>query len=149
MIDFKCTGRDREGDRCFIDFLIQIRNQNGHVIGIVFLEVDEGQHKWYGVECEVRRMADVHLSLTLEENTLPILFIRYNPHRHSKDGKTYRLLKRTREDRLVRYLRNVKFDQAFAVTYMFYDSQDGLPCVIDDPAYDESFKQVLGDCITA
>jgi len=94
-------------------------------------------------------MADVHLSLTLEENTLPVLFLRYNPNSFRVDRKVCRPSKYVREKRLVEFLKTVRFDQPFAVTYMFYDSEDGLPCVLDDPAYDQSFKQMLGECIDA
>jgi hypothetical protein len=132
-----------------MSFLVEIRNDKGHVIGFVFLEVDEHKHSWYGVECEVRRMADVHLSLTLAENTFPIMFLRYNPHRFSVDGKVFHTSKYVREQRLVEYLRNVTFDQPFSVTYMFYDAVNGVPKILDDPGYEESFKCAVVDCVVA
>jgi C2H2 type zinc finger protein len=146
-VDFMCTGPDRDGDRAFIDFLVEVRDPAGKLVGFVFLEVDERQHEWYTVQCEVRRMADVQLSLALAENTFPIMFIRYNPNAYRVDGKAVRLTKEEREKRLVDYLRSVSFSQPFAVTYMYYDVLEGVPAVIDDPSYNESFKAALGDVI--
>ena len=146
-IDFVCTGPDRGGDRAYIDFLIEIRDLAGKVVGFVFLEVDERQHQAYTVQCEVRRMADVQLSLAMAENTFPIMFIRYNPNAYRVNGKAVRMTREEREKRLVDYLRSVSFVQPFAVTYMYYDVLDGLPAVFDDPSYNESFKTVLGDVI--
>ena len=55
--------------------------------GVIFLEVDEHQHKTHLISCELRRMMDVHQSLVMEGNTLPIAFLRYNPNSHKVDGE--------------------------------------------------------------
>lgn len=33
-------------------------------------------------------------------------------------------------------------EQSFAVAYLFYDSQDGLPCIAHDPAYPADLREV-------
>ena len=48
--------------------------------GVIFLEIDEKQHEDRMLSCEVSRMAKILEILTLQGNTLPIRFIRYNPH---------------------------------------------------------------------
>ncbi|KAI9008077.1 hypothetical protein BC832DRAFT_405882 [Gaertneriomyces semiglobifer] len=78
MVDFRCAGTD--GSRAYIDFLVEVNDEEGKLAGFVLLEVEEHQHSSYSVSCEVRRMADVHHTLVLEGNTINIAFIRYNPH---------------------------------------------------------------------
>lgn len=46
------------------------------VNAICILEVDEDQHYWYNLSCEMSRMADVRASLALAGYTLPIYWIR-------------------------------------------------------------------------
>jgi len=147
-IDFKCIGADREGDRCYIDFLVNVRDAEGKIIGIVFLEVDEDQHSWYEVSCELRRMTDTQRSLVLEGNTLPIMFIRYNPHGYKVDGVVRKnMWKKHREERLVEFIRTLTFTQPFGVTYMYYDTVEGKPAIFSDPAFEEAFKPLVTHCV--
>lgn len=141
-IDFKCLGDLRDGDRCFIDFVIMHKDENG-AAGLIFLEVDENQHIDYGVSCELRRMSHVASTLMLEGNTLPIVFIRYNPHLFKVDGKTVASNKKDKEASLADTMSNWIFKQPFAVHYMFYDKIGTDPAIFFDPFYNESFKELV------
>lgn len=147
-IDFRCIGADRDGDRCFIDFLIEIKDPSGGVTGYIFLEVDEEQHQHYSVSCELRRMSDVHRTLALEGNTLPLAFVRYNPDAHRSDGTLVRVWKKDREAKLVETLNSWTFDRPFGVYYsMYYDKIDNEPAVFEDVEYDASFRDYYLGCI--
>lgn len=140
MIDFCCMGEDRDGARAWIDFLVQVKDENNKVQGIIFLEVDEEQHKTYNVTCEVRRMSDVHRTLILEGNTLPVCFIRYNPDSYSVDGKNCKVTKTKREEDLVERLTSFRFTKDFEVLYLHYDTTNGSLALLSDPEYDVTFK---------
>ena len=146
-IDFSCIGSDRDGDRCFIDFLIEIKDTDGKTVGFIFLEVDERQHEWYSVSCELRRMTDVYRTLILEGNTFPVIFIRYNPHAYHIDDVQQKTKLKNREETLITYIKNITFDRPFSVVYMYYNVVDDEPYIYTDPNYDESFKQLVTDCI--
>ncbi len=143
MIDFRCVGKDRDGDRAWIDFLVQVKDTSGHVKGIVLLEVDEEQHRAYSVTCEVRRMSDVHRSLMLAGNTFPVAFCRYNPNAFSINGKTCKVTKKEREAGLIGLLQNWEFSREFEVVYLHHDTTDGVCDLLCDPEYDESFRQCV------
>lgn len=146
-IDFICLGPDRDGDRCHIDFLLEIKDKNNKTIGFIFLEVDEDQHSWYDLKCENRRMTDAYRTVILEGNTFPIMFIRYNPDCYRIDGKKMKKPKKEREVILKKYIENVKFDRDFSIVYMFYDMQVGKPRIFEHEAYDETLKQCVTQCI--
>ena len=91
-VDFRCIGA---GTCARIDFVLQLGNC------IVFLEVDEDQHVSYSISCETSRMTRIVESLMLEGNSLPVLFVRYNPHAFRIDGVPQKVLKKDREKQLV------------------------------------------------
>src|SRR6478609_3479245 len=66
-------------------------------------------------------MTDTHSSLTKGENTIPILFLRYNPHKFTIDEDEESVSEVDREKQLVHYLQTVTFEQPFGVVYMLYD----------------------------
>ena len=134
-VDFRCINA---GTCAKVDFVLQMGNC------IVFLEVDEDQHAYYSVSCEASRMTRIVETLMLEGNSLPILFVRYNPHAFSIDGvRQKKVLKVDREKRLVEYLQNVTFDKDFGIKYMFYDEQDGIPVVTLDAEYPEALRTAV------
>ena len=145
-VDFACV---ETGPKSWasVDFVLTFGRH------VVFLEVDEDQHRSlnYSVSCEVARMARVVESLACGGNTLPVLFVRYNPDGFKVDGVTKRTWKRHRESTLITYLKsleNAKDDVApFAVQYMFYDVAGGLPVVFDDPEYSDIMKEFCLDVI--
>ena len=143
-VDFKCLGGSRETARGLIDFIVEVRDTDGKLTGIVFLEVDEDQHKTYPINCDTRRMADVYESLTVEGNTLPILFVRYNPDAFKVEGETVKVPSKMRQARLIETLKNWQFKQPFAVLYMYYDTTpEGVPAIFDDEAYSEAFTETF------
>ncbi len=141
FIDFTCMGPNRDGDRCFIDFVIQITDALGRV-GFVFLEVDEHQHQGQSVSCELRRMSDAHSSLLVEGNTMPFAFLRYNPNAYRINGVSQRFAKAKREERLVEVLNNWSFEREFEAVYMFYDAEEGEATVWKDPAFNSNFREI-------
>ena len=149
FIDFVCLGPDRDGDRCFVDFLIEIQDTNKKVVGFIFLEVDEHQHKLtnYSISCENRRMTDAQRSLSLEGNSFPIVFIRYNPHEFTVNNQKQKVRMKDREAKLVKLLQTIELKQPFSVMYMFYDTVDGNPYIFTDPTYEDSFKQLVTQCV--
>ena len=122
---------------------------------VVFLEVDEDQHKSYGVSCDVRRMADIAASLRIEGNTMRIAFVRYNPHGFQVGGVTKPTKRKDRHARLVDVLSNLRRESTEAITesdvrvfYLFYDvDDDGVPSIFEDDEYDAQAKQWLASAI--
>jgi len=129
-----------------IDFYIDI-----HLKCIIFLEVDEKQHKYgYAIGCDMARMSHVLTALRLEGNTLPILFVRYNPHAYRLDGHLQRTLKKDREAQLVQFLTTYKplTSGSIDIAYMFYDSEtleDGSvsPTLTHNDEYNTTMKQCI------
>ena len=142
QVDFTCIG-DVDGSFARVDFLMIL---HGYV---VFLEVDEGQHRFgYGpVSCDMRRMAKIVESLCLEGNNLPVVFVRYNPDAFSVDGARVSCLKRDRESTLIAMLTDASSDiyssgRALSILYMYYDTTGGQVDVVASPDYD----QTMADC---
>ena len=124
------------------DFVLVFNNT------VVILEVDEDQHKSYGVSCDVRRMADIAASLRIEGNTMRIVFLRYNPHGFEVTGRTKTTKRVTRHARLVSVLSELQNESAGSgaesdvrVFYLFYDTDSkGLPSIFADDEYDAQAK---------
>lgn len=131
-ISFRCVKANETW--CYVDFIIII---NGL---IVLLENDETQHDTYAVSCESSRAVRIHETLALEGNTLPILFIRFNPDAYRVDGK---LKKISRIDRYAKLMQVIKeySDQIekapLHVVYMYYDVKgtNGKLCIADDSEF--------------
>lgn len=120
-----------------IDFIILV---NGKVIA---LEVDEYQHNGYGVACEVSRMVKLLEAWLLEGNTLPVRFIRYNPHAFQIDGKEQKVTRAVREARLLEVIQEAAGadGDGMQVRYMYYDEVSGQPAIMQDPAF------AIDDCV--
>jgi hypothetical protein len=119
-----------------VDFIIII---NGKVI---VLEVDEYQHDGYGVACDVARMVKLFEAWLLEGNTLPVRFIRYNPHVFRIDGKRQNVKKAVRAARLLKAIQEASEadGDGMQVRYMYYDVVSGRPAIMQDPTF------TIGDC---
>ena len=116
-IDFSCMG----ATNCRIDFLVLLANGV-----LVMLECDEHQHSDTGYSCDLRRMAYVREALTIEGNTLPLVFLRYNPDAFKVGGVTRPTKKKDREARLVALLRDLEVRDAtglppMTLQYLYYD----------------------------
>lgn len=119
---------------------------------VLFSEVDEGQHGWYGTECEVSRMTKIHAACVVEGNTLPMGMIRYNPHAFRVDGQLRRVSTKDRLAKLVDVIRNWQCDPqgGLQVQYMYYDCftmDDGLVLNIWDDDYNQEVRACCRDPI--
>ena len=133
-VSFSCIGRTRAS----IDFLLII---NGVMI---FIEVDENQHCDYGVDCDLKRMADIYSVLTLGCITMPIIFIRYNPHAYKVDGKTKKTTQIERHSKLLETIEYASKLEQNAILYLFYDiDKENKPMIFQDEEYDEMMKELV------
>jgi hypothetical protein len=68
---------------CYMNITVRTR--------VIFLEVDEDQHKFGAdggtIRCDMKRMSNVIEALAMDGNTLPICFVRYNPNAFRINGK--------------------------------------------------------------
>ncbi|PNH02410.1 Zinc finger protein [Tetrabaena socialis] len=142
QIDFRCVGDDA-GFMARVDFVILLHGR------VIFLEVDEGQHKFgsYGsASCDMKRMSRILESLAQGGNTLPLVFLRYNPNVFRVDGKVVKKLKVTRESELVSLLENPASDvflcdRPLVIQYMYYDVAGCHAVVTRDPEYNVHIAQ--------
>lgn len=123
QIDFSCLG----STFARIDFVIE-----GHAC-ILLLEVDEQQHEDGGYSCDARRMGRAAEALALGGNTLPLVFIRYNPDPYAVRGAHVKQPLRAREAELLRVVRGYLAPATapaqlppLSIQYMYYDSDDGV-----------------------
>ena len=130
-IDFQCVG-DVDSSYARIDFVIAVEG------GLIFLEVDEHQHKFgYDPSCDMKRMAKVHESLAVAECHIPIYWIRYNPNEYTADGCKANTSKAKREAHLLANVGRIDMVNAppMRIEYMYYDSIGGVPNVTQAEAY--------------
>jgi hypothetical protein len=124
-------GAERESRSRRIDMLRvhQVKNASA---AIVLVECDEFQHDDRDVSCEVARMTQVNEAWALEGNTLPIVWIRWNPDVFRVNGVKQRVLKRERGAQLVRFLHALEEGavplepSSTTIFYLFYDRDDGV-----------------------
>ena len=88
-------------------------------------------------------MSKIIESLILDGNTIPIRFIRYNPHCYSVDNIKQKIHQSQRHDALIETINSVKFMSSFSVQYLFYDTENNIPSILSDDEYTESFKQFV------
>ena len=139
QIDFKCVG-DMDNSFARIDYVIGMEG------GLIFLEVDEHQHKCgYDPSCDMRRMAKVHESLAVANCHIPIYWIRYNPNNYTVNGKNAKTAKTDREARLIECIHRINMMHAppMQIKYLYYDSTDGVTNVTCHDNY--RFKEMVCD----
>lgn len=132
VIDFKCIV-DTD-TYCRIDF-VAIHNGT-----IFFLETDEYQHRWRSQLCETRRMYTAFQSVALEQNKLPIVFIRYNPDNFTVNDVKIKLTSEQRLEQVYDFIKNFKPTQTLSIKYFFYDTFDDELDILGDPEYLECLK---------
>lgn len=136
-INFSCAGNTF----CRIDFVI-ISNGN-----VIFLEVDEYQHSGYDVSCELRRMAMVQECCFLDENTLPMVFIRYNPNDFMVNGISKKISRKLREISLINHLQRILIQEnnrPLSIAYLYYDVDDEHnPIIWSDSNYLPAMKEAV------
>ncbi len=149
-VDFRCNGSNMDCKWANIDFIVAVKG------GVVFLEVDENQHKGNMISCETRRMTTVHESCMLDPAqplaNMPLVFLRYNPHAFRVDGNLVRISKVNREKKLVEYLKNMSLESKAAgelkILYAFYDKYSlvNKPLICDDVEFPTSLVEAC-NCI--
>ena len=141
-VTYKCIS-DIKNSNSRIDFVLEHRDQQG-TFGLIFLEVDEHQHKWNMLSCEISRMSKIIESLRVDGNMLPIRFVRYNPDAFTVNGAKMKMKQDERHRMLLQTLTATVFERPFGVKYLFYDSDENeRPCVLKDSDYFESFKSFV------
>jgi len=140
-VSYSCDN-DIDNSSSRIDFVIEHTDCNG-TFGIICLEVDENQHEDRMLSCEVSRMSKIVEILTIQGNTLPIRFIRYNPHAFKQDNKTHRTTQNQRHDILLNTIYTITFTSQLSVKYLFYTTYNTIPIILNDPEYNENFKQFV------
>ena len=141
-IDFTCLDPNSSYGR--IDFVIWTPG------GLVFLEVDEHQHRFgYHAElsCDMKRMNQVMASLTLElgDARPHVYWLRYNPNAWHLDEETQRVPTAEREDRLMAYLAAVNLTEPLQVGYAYYDTYMGELEVLQNEDYHSEWAEVTHD----
>lgn len=138
-VDFRCL--DSTSARG--DFIVLMH-------GCVFIvEVDERQHEEYEQICEVSRMTKIHSAMAMEGNTLPFIFIRYNPHAFRINDQLEKVPTVRRQKHLVDVIKGWKPSAScsLSVLYMYYDasrSNNAASLKIWDKDYD---AQVRACCL--
>jgi len=123
-----------------VDFMVLAKG------GIIFIEVDEAQHAGYPVLCDSIRPWKIAESLSLEGNSLPILFIRFNPNKFEIGEKVQKVSKRDRYRALCEYIKQLNMETCapLSVKYMFYDQNlDQVPIVTLDSEFAKQTIEIL------
>ncbi len=126
--------RERESKSRRIDMvrIHQVTDKAGLISVIVFVECDEFQHDDRDTSCEVARMTQVNEALALEGNTLPIVWVRWNPDACRVNRKKQHIPKKERGALLVRFLHALTLSSttflpgSVSIFYLFYDRDDGV-----------------------
>ena len=127
-------GRERESRSRRVDMvrIHQVTAKGVIISAIVFVECDEFQHDDRDTSCEVARMTQVNEALALEGNTLPIVWIRWNPDACRVNGVKMRIPQKERGAQLVRFLHALTSSSvallpgSVSIFYLFYDRDDGV-----------------------
>ena len=142
-VDHRCAlGREfAHGEKQFayVDFVVHPKRGGK----LVFLEIDEGEHKFpgYSVLCDTTRMWNVCSSLKLDfSGDTHVLWLRVNPDtRFALGDATHNPSATARCDAVCALLDATEGrpdDPPMAVAYAFYQMRaDGTPKVLDDPDY--------------
>ena len=112
--------------------MVRVMHTVASSAAIIIVECDEFQHDDRDTSCEVARMTQINEALALEGNTLPILWIRWNPDVFRVNGELQKLRKKERGQVLVRFLKALETGAAsfepgsVSIFYLFYDRDDGV-----------------------
>jgi hypothetical protein len=88
-------------------------------------------------------MYSVFQSLSVEGNTLPIVFIRYNPDRYKVDSENIKICKQVRMKNILDFITTFKTESPFNIKYMYYDLQDDKLEILTNPEYIEDVKEFI------
>ena len=148
-VDHRCAlGREfKYGEKQFayVDFVVHPKRGGK----LVFLEIDEGEHKFpgYSVLCDTTRMWNVCESLKLDfSGDTNVLWLRVNPDTKFALGDAKHHPSNTaRCDAVCALLDAIEGrpdDPPMQVAYAFYQMRaDGTPALLDDPDYHADVKR--------
>ena len=157
-IDFSCL-QDGAGSYARIDFVICPIGGRPNVL--VFMEIDEHQHRFYtgGIACDVKRIGRVHEALALGSlgfggvDGVKITWLRYNPDQYTINEVAQKLDKRERERILLQRLGAIGASAATdrsgdleAIEYFCFsaDAEEAdRPLACEDPSFTEYLKPVV------
>ena len=97
---------------------------------IVIEETDESQHEHRCQLGEFNRMKTICQIF----GGIPVIFIRYNPHKHKENGKEVKIPQGKKEEELIRWVKHYKENKpvmTWSVVYLFYDENDTTVYEID------------------
>jgi hypothetical protein len=147
-VDFKCIG-DLKSKFARLDFVITLNNGL-----VVFLEVDENQHR-FGIEsitCDVKRMSHIQESLLIDGAMhCGIVFMRYNPGSYRVGDELQSIPKECREKRLLEHLDELGSRTTLSecgtmeIQYAYYDRYYGdleKPEICWNLDYPKSFNSI-------
>jgi hypothetical protein len=139
-LPFKACGIVSETAHAFIDFSILMP------WGVVLLECDEDQHKFYDPSCDPRRDFDSCNSI-LQGTQHKAVVLRYNPDAFKVAGITRRTSKKDRQKKLIEILKSWEEDPApdlgFARFFLFYDAaDDAAPLPLVAESWDQEVRAV-------
>ena len=133
-VDTSCSAEaaaDGESKSRRLDMIriIRIMHTVASSAAIIIVECDEFQHDDRDTSCEVARMTQVNEALALEGNTLPIVWIRWNPDAFRVNGELQKVKKTERGKLLVRFLKALESTTSLepgsvSIFYLFYDHDD-------------------------
>jgi hypothetical protein len=109
---------------------------------VILVEVDEDQHKHYGVLCDVARMLDIiaeHMKTGRKEKRK---LVRYNPDAFMVDFKRAKVLQKDRFAQLLEAIRQEP-GQQFEIKYLFYDQSSPFPEVCLGPDYPRELRDLV------
>jgi hypothetical protein len=83
--------------------------------------------------CEVKRIAEIVESWAVGGNTLPIVFIRYNPHGFTVNGVEQKVSQEKRLEKLFEILNDesheiYNVEKPLKIMHMFYDGRQSPGC---------------------
>lgn len=149
-VEWSCwSSESGAGKRAFIDVYALVTREGR--AGNLYIEVDEGQHKKYNLSCESLRMYSATNAVAAGGNTLPHVWIRFNPDaRYTVDGNVTRTRAVDRLEALEGVIRELQFGDEtphVRTIYMFYDSvtrdKTTVPTVTTMPEYEDVVKTWL------
>jgi hypothetical protein len=97
-------------------------------------------------------MANIYNSLLVQKDQplgVPLLFLRYSPNGTVFiDGQKKKILRRTREEVLINFLKDVqnekiKFIKPMNIIYFFYNMKNGKPEICLDAEYDSRMYECV------
>lgn len=155
-LNFDCeTTINASRGNCLTDTNRHFSRLDYHIINctsaVLLLEVDEEQHHWYNLSCELGRMADVRASLLKAGVTKPIYWIRYNPNgKYFVDFEEIKISREKRELALKAKLEELCSpdfvpENEVSIHYMFYDlmSEEMGPEITHDEAFPHVMREVV------